>query len=343
MNVQPFPGFHSLKTHHCITGSMRHMYVYNGHDVSEDLLLGIGAGVSFSYWQFKGQPPFLGGRGNVGRPGELGLEKTAGKRTGVAIQTYATGSASKARKTLLELLEAGQPVMVMVDMGFLPYFDFGGQEYHFGAHAVVVCGYDQAAESVLIADRDGLHPVSLQEIEKARGSRFKPFPPRNLWYTFDFGQKRLPAAEEVRQAIAEQVQPMLQPPIRNIGVPGIRKAGQMIPRWPDSMDDRELRWALFNAHIFISPEGGTGGGCFRYMFSRFLREGAAIVGDGRLNSAADGFQHIADRWEVLGEWFRQVAQAPDAVSRMAGCGLLFDELADLEQSAWTRLREVVRA
>jgi hypothetical protein len=341
MSLQPFPGFQSFKTHHCVTGSLRHVYLFHGYEVSEDLLLGLGAGVSFSYWQFKGQPPFLGGRGNVGRPGELGLEKTAGQRTGVAIETHTTGSASKARKALLELLEAGQPVMVMVDMGFLPYFDFG-EEYHFGAHAVVVCGYDPAAGMVLIADRDGLHPVSVEQIEQARGSKFKPFPPGNLWYTFDFSQKRPPSAEGVRHAIAEQVRPMLQPPIRIIGVPGIRKAGQMIPRWPDSMDDQALRWALFNAYIFISPEGGTGGGCFRYMFSRFLREGAAIAGDGRLNSAADDFQHIADRWEALGEWFHQAAQAPDAVSRIAECGPRFDELAELEQAAWTRLQEELR-
>ncbi|MBM4430630.1 MAG: DUF4872 domain-containing protein [Chloroflexi bacterium] len=343
MSLQPLPGFQSLKTHHCITGSMRHIYLSNGHDVSEDLLLGLGAGVSFSYWQFKGQPPFLGGRGNVGRPGELGLEKTAGQRTGVVIETQTTASASKARKALLDMLQAGQPVMVMVDMGFLPYFDFGGQEYHFGAHAVVVCGYDEAGESVLVADRDGLHPVSLQDLAKARGSTFKPFPPRNLWYTFDFVHKRSPTAEEVRQAIAEQVQPMLQPPIRNIGVPGIRKAGQMIPRWPDSMDDRELRWALFNAYIFVSAEGGTGGGCFRYMFSRFLHEGAAIAREPRLTASADDFQHIGDCWEALAEWFRQVSELPGAAAHMAQCSARFEELADLEQAAWTRLREVVQA
>ena len=32
--------------------------------------------------------------------------------------------------------------MIMCDMGYLPYMDFGGEEYHFGAHAVVICGYD---------------------------------------------------------------------------------------------------------------------------------------------------------------------------------------------------------
>jgi hypothetical protein len=48
MTLKPLPGFKSLETHHCVTGSMRHVYVYNDHDISEGMLLGLGAGVSFS-------------------------------------------------------------------------------------------------------------------------------------------------------------------------------------------------------------------------------------------------------------------------------------------------------
>ena len=122
MTLKPLDGFQSLQTHHCVTGSMRHIYVYNGHDISEEMLLGIGAGVSFSYWHFKGQPPFLGGRGNVGMAGQEGLEKTAGRRTGVVVEKLRTASARKAEKALLDMLAANQPVMLTLDMGFLPYF-----------------------------------------------------------------------------------------------------------------------------------------------------------------------------------------------------------------------------
>ena len=72
MTLKPLEGFRSPETHHCVTGSMRQIYVYNDHDISEDMLLGIGAGVSFSYWHFKGQTPFMGGRGNLERPGVEG-------------------------------------------------------------------------------------------------------------------------------------------------------------------------------------------------------------------------------------------------------------------------------
>jgi hypothetical protein len=134
MALKPLAGFKHFTTHHCVTGSMRHVYVFNDHDLSEEMPLGIGGGLSFSYWHFKGQPPFMGGRGGFKPP----LEEVTGQRTGVRIEAHRTTSARKARKSLLEMLDAGQPVMIQCDMGFLPYFDFGGEEYHFGGHVVVV-------------------------------------------------------------------------------------------------------------------------------------------------------------------------------------------------------------
>jgi hypothetical protein len=338
MKFEPIAGFQHFATHHCVTGSMRHIYAFEGHDISEEMLLGLGAGVSFSYWHFKGQPPFMGGRGGFKPP----MEQLTGQRTGVVVETRTTTSTRKARKTLLEMLDGGQPVMIQCDMGFLPYFDFGGEEYHFGGHVVVVCGYDPVAQQVLVADRDeALHPVPMEDLEKARGSTHKPFPPKNLWYTFDFGGKRQPSAEEVRQAILDGTQPMLEPPIRNIGVKGIRKAAQMVPKWPEKLDADELRWALFNAYVFISPVGGTGGGSFRYMFSRFLHEAAGITGDRRLVESAEEFEQIGDRWEELGEWFRQTSEAPDPAALVGACEAPLNHLAGLEEVAWQRLREIV--
>ncbi|MGD8240155.1 MAG: BtrH N-terminal domain-containing protein, partial [Armatimonadota bacterium] len=112
MPLKPLPGFRSLATHHCVTGSMRHVYEFHDHPPSEDLLLGLGAGVGFIYWHMKGMPPMLGGRANFERPGEEGLEKTAGKRTGVRVESFQTTSARKAEASLLEMLDAGEPVMV---------------------------------------------------------------------------------------------------------------------------------------------------------------------------------------------------------------------------------------
>lgn len=342
MTLDPLPGFKSLATHHCVTGSMRHIYEFRGYPVSEELLLGLGVGVGFVYWHMKGALPFLGGRANVGRPGEEGLERTAGRRTGVGVESFHTSSARKAEKALLDMLAAGEPVMLQCDMGFLPYFDFGGQEYHFGGHVVVACGVDQEARQVLIADREEkFHPVSMDDLEKARGSTFKPFPPGHKWWTFDFSAVHPPQPDEVRQAIREVVSGMLEPPITNLGVKGIRKAAQRVLKWPQVLDQQTLYAALFNGFIFIDATGGTGGGIFRLMYSRFLGKAAGITGDIRFTESANAFQEIADRWQAVAEVFKEASQAEDPTSTLPALSNVLLELADLEEKAWSHLLDLV--
>jgi hypothetical protein len=333
VSLKPFDHFVSLKTHHCVTGSMRHIYAFNSCDVSEDLLLGLGEGVGFMYWQAKGQPPFLGGRA-AAKPS---LEIVAGQCSGVTIEAHTTRSPSKARQALLGRLSAGQPVMLQVDMGFLPYFDFGGQEYHFGGHAVVACGYDAQAEQVLIADRDGVYPVPLADLEKARGSTFKPFPPANGWWTFDFAGFHQPTASETRQAITNQAAAMVHPPTRSFGVAGIRTAADRIPLWPRQLSPDQIHDALFNIYIFVSPVGGSGGGCFRYMFSRFLAEAALITGAASLSENALEFKRIGDEWEAFAAWAKAASEAANPSARLGECQVILQGIADREQAAWEKL------
>jgi len=319
---------------------MRHIYEFHDYQVSEDLLLGLGAGVGFVYWHMKGTTPFLGGRANVGRPGEDGLEKTAGKRTGVRIKAFHTGSARKAEKAVLELLASGEPVMVQLDMGFLPYFHFP-KEYHFGGHAVVLAGYDLGSRQALVADRDGeLHPVPLEVLARARGSQFKPFPPRNTWYTFDFGGKRPPRSEEVRQAIEEAAKGMLKPPIANLGVRGIRTAAQRVLKWPRIMDRESLRDACFNVFIFIDARGGSGGGIFRYMYGRFLKEAATITGDTRLAKVGDEMRAIGDQWQKVAKIFETAHATPASSDTLTQASPRRSTIADRGQKAWGQLHEI---
>lgn len=339
MTLKPLPGFKSLETHHCVTGSMRHLYEHHGCPISEDLLLGLGAGLGFVYWHMKGTEPFIGGRGNVGRPGEEGLEVTAGRRTGVIIESHSTGSAAKAEKTLLEVLEGEEPVMLQVDMGFLPYLDLP-EDYHFGGHVVVVGGLDKAQRLVLIADRDaGLHPTSLDDLAAARGSKYQPFPPRNTWYSFDFSGFRQPTPDDVWAAIDETLTTMLKPPISNLGVRGIRKAAERIRKWPSILSEDQLRRTCFNTFIFIDATGGTGGGIFRYMYARFLDAAAQITGDGYLIEVGEALRSIGDRWQDVAAIFKQSLTVPDPASDLPHISDQFLEIADLEQEAWLQLQE----
>ena len=340
--IEPVAGFRSLETLHCVTGSMRHIYETHGHPASEDLLLGLGAGVGFVYWHQKGAPPFYGGRANAGGPKDEGLEITAGRRTGVAAEYRTTSSARKAEQALIALVEAGEPVLVYVDMGFLPYFTDLPEDYHFGGHVVVVAGYDAASGQVLIADRESpLYALSMEDLERARGSTFKPFPPRHRWCEFDFSAARAPTAAETRAAIAEAATGMMEPPISNFGVAGIRTAAKRTLAWPKVLDAETLAFACLNLWIFIDATGGTGGGIFRYMYGRFLHEAAEITGEPELAVIGDEFTAIGDDWQVVATRFKAAGEAPDPAAALPEVVAPLPAIADREEAAWTRLLEMV--
>ena len=342
MTLKPFDGFKSLETHHCVTGSMLHIYTFNNCPVSEEMLLGLGSGVGFLYWQQKGTDPFLGGRANFGRPGEEGLEKTVSRRLGVEPGSHYTSSTPKAEKTLLEFLEAGQPVMLQVDMGYLPYFDFGGEEYHFGYHVIAVAGYDPKTRDMLIADRDlELHKISWEDLAKARGSTYKPFPPKHHWYTFDFSGFHPPKLEDVILSIQEVTTGMLEPPISNFGVKGIRTAAKRILKWPHILDQEGLRRTCFNTYVFIDAMGGTGGGIFRYMYGRYLKEVAEITGMSGLAEIGDGFRIIGDNWQAVAGIFKRGFELDDPETILPETTEPLLAIAELEQAVWERLRVLV--
>jgi len=341
-SIESVAGFRSLETLHCVTGSMRHIYETHGYAVSEDLLLGLGAGVGFVYWHQKGAPPFYGGRANAGGPRDEGLEVTAGRRTGVAAAYRTTSSARKAEQSLVTMLEAGKPVLVYVDMGFLPYFADLPDDYHFGGHVVVVAGYDAASNRALIADRESaLHPISMEDLERARGSTFKPFPPRRRWCEFDFSGARAPTATETRTAIAEAATGMLEPPISNFGVAGIRTAAKRTLAWPKTLDAESLAFACLNLWIFIDATGGTGGGIFRYMYGRFLREAAEITGEPQLAVIGEDFAAMGDDWQVVAHRFKAASTDPDPAAALPDVVAPLPAIADREEAAWTQLLRLI--
>lgn len=342
MSLKPLPGFRKFETHHCVTGSMRHIYEFHDYPISEDLLLGLGAGVGFVYWHQKGSPPFLGGRGNVERPGVEGFELTVGRRTGVTVERFNTASRKRAEEALLDLLEE-EPAMIQVDMGFLPYLRLP-EGYHFGWHVIAVAGADRATRTYLVADRDpDLHEVSFDDLELARGSTSKPWPPAHRWWTFDFATSRPPAADEVLEAIGETARAMLLPPISNLGVPGVAKAAKLLPTWPDALPTAQLAGACANVFVMIDATGGTGGGLFRYMYARFLGEAAAITGESALRATAERVHELGDAWQEVAETVRSAAGSRHVAARLREAADRLAVIAEGERDAWTELENLASA
>jgi hypothetical protein len=337
LELRQFPGFVALDGCHCVSSSLARMFHFAGHPVSEEMLLGLGAGMGFIYWRMKFaemETVFVGGRGNP-----KGFYQDVAGRTGVAIQEKQTGSAAKAEAELVRMLEAKQPVMLGVDMGFLPWFELP-KDYHFGGHTCVACGWDGKG-TVLGSDIDQrasgvkkgfVAPVTLKQLREARGSKFKPFPPKNLWLEFDFSRFRKPGVEEIASSIRQTVDAMLNPPIKNFGVRGMRHTADELLKWPEQFGDHDLRMNLFNLYIFIEV-GGTGGGCFRPMYSRFLGECAGVTGNRKLEKCADAFAEVGEKFSRIGQMFQGAQKMKDVGGAVRAAAERFREIAGMEEAA----------
>jgi hypothetical protein len=165
-------------------------------------------------------------------------------------------------------------------------------------------------------------------------------PPRNTWCTFDFSHKRSPTEGEVRQAIREVVTGMLRPPISNLGVKGIRTAAERIVKWPAIMTKDEVRNACFNVFVFIDAKGGSGGGIFRYMYGRFLKEAAAIDDDERLSGVSEDMHAIGDEWQRVAETLEEAYRASNPSRLISEASRRITGIADREQTTWEQLRQI---
>jgi len=341
LEIKPFENCLPLDGYHCQTNSLAKIFYHYGHPLSEDMILGLGAGMGFIYWKMKmktGSYVFIGGRGN-----NKEFFNDLGKRTGVKITTISTSSAKKAETSLLEKLIKQEPVMLFGDMGFLPWFDLP-EDYHFGGHTFVVCGYD-GTNRVLTSDINqkatGLkkgfyYPVTLDQLRKARGSTYKPFPPKNTYLEFNFDTFHNPRAEDVLSAIKQTVESHLHPPIKNIGIKGLRHTSKELLKWPNMFKERELRMNLFSLYIFIEI-GGTGGGCFRYMFSRFLKEAMEITGRKTIGEAAEIFHKAGEKFTEIGVMFKDAEIMGNINEKIEIASQKFYELAGIEEQAYNLL------
>jgi hypothetical protein len=101
-------------------------------------------------------------------------------------------------------------------------------------------------------------------------------------------------------------------------------------------NEYELRMNLFSIYIFIEI-GGTGGGCFRYMYSRFLKEAAEVIGNDRLTASAENFRRAGERLSEIGDLFKEPDKVSDLGRKIKEASSIFLTVAELEEKGYASL------
>lgn len=337
------PGYQHKLGSHCSSLQMSNILRYNGLEVSEELCFGIGAGLGFIYRKAFNPPLYF----ILGRSDEL-EEKICYHLGGIAVP-YKTDDNQKAYEGVIKLLDKQQPVLVNIDASHFQYmrdrfnlFD----NVRYGGHRVTIVGYEmgqtKASSYFYLSDYvwGDLQKVSFEEMELARACDGAQTPPNNLFYTFIFPEKFISVENAIKKGINLNVQTMLKPWFPVFGIPGLEKFCTRILTWNGTMKEDLLRKNL-NMTYMMMEVVGTGGGNFRRLFARFLRESSVYLKDDSLMPIFKTYRRLGDCWKEIAYLIHESAENIEGGlwKNPTQTQLLLDEILEKEKLGIQSLKD----
>ena len=281
---------------HCGSTALRNLLAFDGIEISEEMALGLGAGVCFYYVPLEGQSPSRFTNGRVGR-----LEEQFCELTGAALRFETFDDANASWAAARSAVDAGRPALLLTDLYYLDHY---GRSAHFPGHAVILAGYDDEVAYLSDTGFEDLQTTKLEHLAEARHGQHPVFPLEGQMLTVPDPEALRDPSPAAAGAIERNARQMIEPAMGDYeGLPGLRRFAEELPRWPEELED--WQWSARFCYQVIERRG-TGGGNFRVMYSRFLEEAdrpeARIAAD-----AATGWTTLAGSLLEASE-----ADAPDA-------------------------------
>lgn len=343
-------GFRTTGGKHCITNALKQIFDYYGISLTEELIFGLGEGLDFTYINLA-NAPMISGRSKV-----MEFEAILSQHLEAKINFKTGKDYNKILQVTKRMIDANQPVLVYVDMPYLPYLSLNADS-HFGGHAVVIFGYDDEQEMFYVSDRDNsdfpiatpkgsiaenYHLVSYTQMQKARTSTARPFPANSKYIAeIRFSNCMDIKAENILSAIAGVCNKMLNPPAKLKGICGIEKFSKEILKW-SSFEIEKLKRAGTTNYFQISKDGGTGGGIFRKMYGDFLIESSILLNCHTIREIGLQYISLSARWDKIADSMWQLSVGGDA-SQLSAVSLEIRALHDLERNLLLDLKSVCEA
>jgi len=281
-----------------------------GEPLTEAAILGIGGGLGAGYilWEFKsrGGPVLTLGFRNQWQYPSAWTAKTL-DRLGIEPDLHETGGAKGAREALDGRLDAGAPVIALIDPQSVG--TWGQPEALSGQDGLFVVVFGRDADGSYLVDDRGRNPfrVSPAVMAAARG-RIGSFKHRIVGLRTTPGPipaERLRAA--MRAGLEDQVD-HLRSPSDSFSLPAWRKWGRLLTdqrnakAWPRVFaDGHGLFGSLLALLESVDGQVGPSGGNLRELFAASLDEAAVALDNPALGDAARAWRGVADRWEELAD------------------------------------------
>jgi hypothetical protein len=275
---------------HCESSAMRDLFEFHGFNMSEAMAFGLDATLGFGFFDTSESvsfipeskiPFFLGGKQGTINPNSL-----ACRLLGISLRKQSFTSADKAWEESKKLIDQDIPLILKVDLGYLPYFEEEG-DIHFGGHTITLCGYDEEMEIAFVGDTEFIdfQEIAIEKLKQARNSEYGPsfMHPNNTQYSMirRSDGKRPPLAAGVKVAIRKVANNMLRPSMNSNGIQGLNHFAGSIPLWKDKLKGKAMDFQgkstslarlMFDLLYGYIETWGTGGAIFRNLYKEFLGE-----------------------------------------------------------------------
>ncbi len=322
------PGYVHTPGNHCGSTALRNLLAFHGIEISEEMAFGLGAGAAFYYLEMDQASPSRWFNGRTAR-----LEETFRDITGAALdlRTFAEENGAGAWEAARAEVDAGRPALLLTDIYYLDHY---GNSAHFPGHAVVLAGYDEEVAHLSDTGFEELQTTRLENLAQARHSGHPAYPLKGHMFTvnaeLDRAQLEAAVPRAIAHAAAEMIEPIWAP---FAGIPALERLAAEAGSWPEAVED--WQWCARFAYQVIERRG-TGGGCFRLMYSRFLEE----AGRSEAPLAADA----AARWTELAEAFKAASEDDEPRPELwQAVGEGAERVLEAERELWTSLRDSSKA
>ena len=273
---------------HCENGAICNLLNFNNFKISEPLIFGIGSGIFFAYMPFvkTNGLPLTSYRILPGK-----IYSNATKRLGIDMFKRTYKDKQRAMDELDGMLEKGQPVGLLTNLYYLPFFP-KSYRFHYNAHNTII--YGKEGDTYLVSD-----PVLSEKTEinydnllKARFANGILKVKGDMYFPLS-----VPKSSNIEKAIVEGIKStcklMIKNPIPYHGIKGIKLLAKKIKKEENNVDFLK---PFFGNVIRMQEEAGTGGAGFRYMYAAFLQEAAEVLNQDWLSVQSKEMTEIGDRW-----------------------------------------------
>lgn len=274
---------------HCENGVASNLLKFNGINISEPMVFGIGSGLFYFYLPFLkvNHAPAISYRPMPGS-----IFNKAAKRLGIKVKRIKFSNENQAQKALEQNLKNNIPTGLQVGVYNLTYFP-DEYRFHFNAHNLVVYGKEE--DTFLVSDpvMETVTKLTSKELEKVRFAKGALAPKGQMYFPINV-PITLNWESAIKKGIKNTCNDMLAP-VPMIGINAMKWVAKDIRNWPKKKGVKVANHYLAQM-VRMQEEIGTGGGGFRFIYAAFLQEAAVILNNDNLKELSTEMTIIGDMW-----------------------------------------------